>query len=106
MTGMKRLLWLGIGLAVGALVVRKVAQKARAFTPEGIAGSVRESAGGAMGSMRNFVADVRTGMAEREEQIQTAIAEGVTFDLEDDDEFDELYPEQDAGGRRPQEGHR
>lgn len=97
---MRRLLWLGIGLAVGALVVRKVAQKAHAFTPGGIAGSVRESTGGALDSVRSFVADVRAGMAEREEQIHTAIAEGVTFDEEAiEGETDELYPEHPEGKR-------
>ena len=32
---MKRLLWLGVGLAVGAVVVRKLTQKANEFTPSG-----------------------------------------------------------------------
>ena len=43
---MKRLLWLGVGLAVGALVVRKLNQKANEFTPSGIATSLSQSAGG------------------------------------------------------------
>ncbi|WP_213454279.1 hypothetical protein [Rhizomonospora bruguierae] len=97
---MRRLLWLGIGLAVGALVVRKVAQKARVFTPEGIAGSVRESTGGALESLRSFVDDVRAGMAEREEQIHTAIADGVMFDEEDDEgERDGRHPDHPEGLR-------
>ena len=29
---MRRLLWLGVGLAVGALVVRKLTQKAQTYT--------------------------------------------------------------------------
>ena len=44
---MRRLLWLGIGLAVGALVVRKVTRTAQSYTPGGIATSLSESAGGA-----------------------------------------------------------
>jgi hypothetical protein len=40
---MRRLLWLGVGLAVGALAVRAITKKAQAFTPSGIAGSVRRS---------------------------------------------------------------
>ncbi|MEV0716204.1 hypothetical protein [Asanoa sp. NPDC050611] len=94
---MKRLLWLGVGLAVGALVVRKLTQKANEFTPSGIAGSVSQSAGGLVESVRAFVDDVRVNMAEREQQIHDAFANGVTFqdefeDLRDDDlevEFDE-----------------
>ncbi|GAA1891347.1 hypothetical protein [Asanoa iriomotensis] len=94
---MKRLLWLGVGLAVGALVVRKLTQKANEFTPAGIAGSVSQSAGGLVESVRAFVDDVRVNMAEREQQIHEAFANGETFhdefeDLRGDDlevEFDE-----------------
>jgi hypothetical protein len=81
---MKRLLWLGIGLAVGALVVRKVSQRAQSYTPAGIATSLSESAGGLVESVRSFVDDVRLGMAEREDEIHAAIAEGVEFDFEDE----------------------
>jgi hypothetical protein len=81
------MLWLGIGLAVGALVVRAATKKARAFTPEGIAGSVRRSATGLTDSVRTFVQDVREGMAEREADIQAALVEGVTLD-------EDLYPEE------------
>jgi hypothetical protein len=77
---MKRLLWLGVGLAVGALVVRKLTRKANEFTPSGIATSLSESAGGLVESMRNFVDDVRDGMHEREQQINHAFAEGELFD--------------------------
>ena len=77
---MKRLLWLGVGLAVGALVVRKLTKKANEFTPSGIATSLSQSAGGLVESMRSFVDDVREGMAERQEQINEAFAEGELFD--------------------------
>jgi hypothetical protein len=83
---MRRLLWLGIGLAVGALVVRAVTKKARAFTPQGIAASARDSAAGIASNVRNFVDDVRDGMAEREAEIHAAFAEGLTLD-------EDLYPE-------------
>jgi hypothetical protein len=73
---MRRLLWLGVGLAVGALAVRAITKKAQAFTPSGIAGSVRRSGGGLIDSVRTFVEDVREGMAEREDQIHAAFAEG------------------------------
>lgn len=73
---MRRLLWLGVGLAVGALVVRAVTKKARTLTPGGIADSARKSAGGLMSSVRTFVDDVRDGMAEREDQIHAAFVDG------------------------------
>jgi hypothetical protein len=83
---MRRLLWLGIGLAVGALVVRAVTKKAQAFTPQGIAAQARNSAAGFAGSLRGFVDDVRDGMAEREAEIHAAFTDGSTLD-------EDLYPE-------------
>jgi hypothetical protein len=77
---MKRLLWLGVGLAVGALVVRKMTQKANEFTPSGIATSLSQSAGGLVESMRSFVDDVREAAAAREQQINQAFAEGELYD--------------------------
>ncbi len=81
---MKRLLWLGVGLAVGAIVVRKLTRTAEQFTPTGIATSLSQSAGGLVESLRSFVDDVRDGMAEREGQINEAFAEGETFDEHDE----------------------
>jgi hypothetical protein len=79
---MKRLLWLGVGLAVGAIVVRKLTRKANEFTPSGIATSLSQSAGGLVESVRSFVDDVRDGMAEREQQIHQAFADGELFETE------------------------
>jgi hypothetical protein len=97
---MKRLLWLGVGLAVGALVVRKLTQKANEFTPSGIATSLSESAGGLVESVRSFVEDVRDGMAERESEIQQAFAAGELYEDQFADERD------DNGGRHAREGFR
>jgi hypothetical protein len=77
---MKRLLWLGVGLAVGAIVVRKLTKKANEFTPSGIATSLSQSAGGLVESVRSFVEDVREGMAERERQIHQAFADGELYE--------------------------
>jgi hypothetical protein len=77
---MKRLLWLGVGLAVGAIVVRKLTRKANEFTPSGIATSLSQSAGGLVESMRSFVEDVREGMTERQEQIHQAFADGELYE--------------------------
>ena len=84
---MKRLLWLGVGLAVGALVVRRVTRKANEFTPSGIATSLSQSAGGLVESVRSFVEDVREAAAEREQQINQAFQDGDLF--EDDEDEDE-----------------
>lgn len=77
---MKRLLWLGVGLAVGAIAVRKFTQKANEYTPSGIATSLSQSAGGLVESMRSFVDDVRAGMNEREQQIHEAFAAGELYE--------------------------
>jgi hypothetical protein len=101
---MKRVLWLGIGLAVGAIVVRKLTQKANQFTPSGIATSLSESAGGLVESLRSFVDDVRDGMAEREQQIHEAFAAGELYE----DQFADLRDDAQNGahGRHAQEGYR
>jgi hypothetical protein len=80
------MLWLGIGLAVGALVVRALTKKARAFTPQGLAASARDSATGVLGSVREFIDDVREGMVEREADIHAAFVDGDALD-------EDLYPE-------------
>ena len=101
---MKRLLWLGVGLAVGAIAVRKLTRKANEFTPSGIATSLSESAGGLVESLRNFVEDVREGMAERENEIHQAFAAGELYS----DEFADLRDDEQhgGGGRHAQEGQR
>ncbi len=83
---MRRLLWLGIGLAVGALVFRAVAKKAQAFTPQGVAGSVQQGAVGMIESVRTFVDDVRDAMAEREDEIRSAFDESMLLG-------EDLHPE-------------
>jgi hypothetical protein len=87
----KRLFWLGLGIAVGALVVRQVAKAAHAYSPAGMAESARNSAAGVWDSVQDFIADVRDGMAEREEQIREAFARGealTEFDDFDDDDYE------------------
>jgi hypothetical protein len=99
---MKRLLWLGVGVAVGVLVVRKLTQKANEFTPSGIATSLGESAGGLVESVRSFVEDVRDGMAEREHEIQQAFADGELYS----DQLAEYRDDDETRGRHAQEGNR
>jgi hypothetical protein len=60
---MRRLFWLGAGVAVGALVVRKLLRTAEAYTPAGFVESLREIAD-----------DIKVSMAEREEDLLAALA--------------------------------
>jgi hypothetical protein len=77
---MRRLFWLGVGLAAGALVVHKLTKKAEAFTPAGISGSLQDAAAGLLESVRDFVDEVRVGMAERESELYSALAGEVDLD--------------------------
>jgi hypothetical protein len=47
----RRLFWLGVGIAVGALVVRQVSKAAQAYTPTGLAASAPHSEAGVGGSV-------------------------------------------------------
>src|SRR5262245_19681415 len=99
---MKRLFWLGVGIAVGAVVVRQLTRTAHAYSPSGLAQSARNSAAGLRQSVQDFVADVREGMAEKEAEIQAAFEQGVSLgDLEefyDDLEYPGLDDDEDDYG--------
>jgi hypothetical protein len=89
----RRLFWLGVGIAVGALVVRQVSKAAQAYTPTGLAASARNSAAGLWDSVQDFMADVREGMAEREQEIHEAFATGqnlAELDAFDDVDVDDI----------------
>ena len=73
---MRRLFWLAMGVTIGALVVRKLARTAKSLSPRGLAGSLAESVRGLTVAVREFAADVREGMAEREAEL----TEGVGLD--------------------------
>jgi hypothetical protein len=101
----KKLLWLGIGIAVGALVVRQVTRAAQAYSPAGLADSARNSAAGLFDSVRDFVADVREGMAVREAEIHAAFEQGVSLDdLGDDHGLTDDYELGDDYGFADEDG--
>ena len=69
---MRRLFWLAMGITIGALLVRKLSRAAERLTPSGMAngigGALRELAE----AIRDFAADVREAMHEREAQLREA----------------------------------
>lgn len=73
---MRRLFWIGVGAAVGVLVVRKISRTAEAYSPKGLAGSARGSAVGLLDSVRAFIEDARVAMAEHEVELTRALTEG------------------------------
>jgi hypothetical protein len=73
---MRRLFWLGIGLALGVLIFRKLSRVAEQLTPRGLA----QSLGGALAELseavRDFAGEVRETMHEHEQ----ALREGAGLD--------------------------
>jgi len=63
---MPRLFYIALGAAAGVVAVRQAARAAEALTPTSIAGSLVQS-------IREFAADVREAMVEREEEIRAAL---------------------------------
>ena len=101
---MKRLLWLGAGLAIGALVVRAVTKKAQSYSPSGIATAARDSGRNLLESAREFLDDVRDGMHQREQELRAALEQGSLIDdLDDFDDIDDLdgRPDQDLDQPAP-----
>ncbi|TQJ41080.1 hypothetical protein FBY33_3178 [Arthrobacter sp. SLBN-112] len=66
---MKRIVWMGIGVAIGVIAFRKVSQAQSALGPEGLNRAVGQLADG----MYDFADAVRAGMRERETDLRTAL---------------------------------
>jgi hypothetical protein len=67
---MRRLFWLSMGVTIGALVVRKLSRAAEKFTPQGMANGVAASLASLGEALRDFGADVRAAMSEREAELR------------------------------------
>lgn len=70
---MKRLFWLGVGVAAGVVLSRKAGRTARAATPAGVAGNIGDALGELAGALGTFGADIRAGMAERERELADTV---------------------------------
>lgn len=73
---MRRVFWLGLGVAVGVLVVRKLTKTAESYSPKGLAASASGSVTGLLDAVRDFVEDARVAAAEREQVLRDAIERG------------------------------
>jgi hypothetical protein len=69
---MRRLFWLAMGVTIGALLVRKLSRAAEKLTPGGMANSVSAALAELADSIRDFAADVRAAMSEREAELREA----------------------------------
>jgi hypothetical protein len=65
----RRLFYVSLGAAAGIVVARKITQTAQRYTPSGMSKGFAGALGGLGEAIRDFGADVRAGMAEREEQL-------------------------------------
>jgi hypothetical protein len=66
---MRRLFWLGVGIAVGVWITRKVSEAAQRLTPAGVGASLAEGLRELGAGLGAFGAEVRAGMAEREREL-------------------------------------
>lgn len=66
---MKRIVWMGIGVAIGVIAFRKVNQAQSTLGPEGLNRAVGRLADG----VYDFADAVRAGMRERETDLRTAL---------------------------------
>ncbi len=66
---MKRIVWMGIGVAVGVIAFRKITEAQANLGPEGLNRAVGRMADG----LFDFADAVRTGMHQREEDLRAAL---------------------------------
>jgi uncharacterized protein with PhoU and TrkA domain len=72
---MKRIIWMGIGVAIGVIAFRKVTEAQSALGPVGL----NRAVGRVADSMYDFADAVRGGMQERESELRSALG----IDVED-----------------------
>lgn len=66
---MKRIVWMGIGVAIGVIAFRKITEAQAAIGPEGLNRAVGRMADG----LFDFADAVRSGMHQREEDLRAAL---------------------------------
>lgn len=69
----KRLFWLGLGVATGVVVTRKAADAAQRLTPAGVGEQVGDGLRELAGAIGAFGAEVRAGMSEREHELSDMV---------------------------------
>ena len=66
---MKRIVWMGIGVAIGVIAFRKISEAKDGLGPEGLNRAVARLADG----IYDFADAVRAGMGERESELRAAL---------------------------------
>jgi hypothetical protein len=79
----RRLVYIAFGAAAGILVVHRATQAAKKFTPAGVQDSMTGAFSGLTEAIRDFTAELRIAMAEREEELRTVLGLDGSHDLVD-----------------------
>ncbi|MCU1594316.1 MAG: hypothetical protein JWO12_1708 [Frankiales bacterium] len=72
----RRLFYISLGATAGVLIVRKLTSTAQSFTPAGALANLADA-------IRDFGANVREGMSERETELRTGLGLDGTHDIID-----------------------
>jgi hypothetical protein len=70
---MKRLFWLGLGLAVGVYATRRATEAAQSLTPAGVGANLADGLRELGAGLGAFGAEVRAGMTERERELAALV---------------------------------
>ena len=68
-----RLFYVALGATVGILVVRKASAAAERYTPASVQERATAGAGGLVEAIKEFTAELKLAMAEREDELRTAL---------------------------------
>lgn len=79
----RRLIYISFGAVVGVLAVRRASQVAQRYTPAGVSQRMTGAFGGLGETVREFVAELRLSMAEREHELRTGLGLDGTHDMVD-----------------------
>ena len=79
----RRLVYIAFGAAVGVLGVHRASKAAQRFTPAGVQASISGSLSGLTDAIREFTAEIKIAMAEREEELRTVLGLDGSHDLVD-----------------------
>ena len=79
----RRLVYIAFGAAVGVLVVHRATRAAKRFTPAGVQSSVSGSLAGLTDAVREFTAELKVAMAEREDELRTVLGLDGSHDVVD-----------------------
>jgi hypothetical protein len=76
----KRLFWLGVGVAAGVAASRKASGAVRRVTPAGAAENIGDAVRELAEAVGAFGADVRAGMIEREAELRATVVQRTGID--------------------------